>query len=79
MQPFCSTCGAREDLTVDHKIPLTERPDLAYDLDNLDVLCRSCNSAKADRASDLGVYPSTSPTPPEGKAQNPLHTRGGDQ
>lgn len=74
MQPFCSTCGARDDLTVDHKVPLTERPDLAYDLANLDVLCRSCNSAKD---AHLGGWAKAAGQPPEGKAQRPLHTPGG--
>lgn len=71
MQPFCSTCGAREDLTVDHIVPLTERPDLAYDLDNLDILCRSCNSAKD---AHLGGWGKRAGQPPEGKAQGAMNT-----
>ena len=56
MQPWCSTCGATEDLTVDHLVPLAEtgtavRPTLA----DIQVLCRSCNSSK-------GAAGSTGPT-----------------
>ncbi|WP_448221201.1 HNH endonuclease [Gordonia iterans] len=70
MQPWCSACGATNDLTVDHKIPLVERPDLAYDVNNLDVLCRSCNGAKD---AHLGGHPKTAGQPPEGKARRRMN------
>lgn len=42
----CADCGAITDLTVDHRIPLarggTNHPS------NVQVLCRPCNSRKAD-------------------------------
>lgn len=39
-QPFCSDCGSPEDLTADHlRWP-------ARSLEDVDVLCRPCNSAK---------------------------------
>ena len=38
-QPYCSQCGATQDLTVDHITPRTTT-------DGLDVLCRTCNSRK---------------------------------
>lgn len=58
MQPWCSTCGSRDDLTVDHRVPLNRGGD-PFDLDNLDVLCRPCNSAKGDRdlRDDQGGHP----------------------
>lgn len=60
-QPFCLTCGTRDDLTVDHIIPVSVRPDLAFDLDNLAVLCRSHNSRKGatvtERDQTRGVTP----------------------
>lgn len=48
----CCSCGRRPDdddvdLTVDHVIPLAS--DGSDDLDNLQTLCRSCNSRKRDR------------------------------
>lgn len=45
--PYCAGCGATSDLTVDHVVPIarggTPTPE------NLQVLCRSCNSAKGAR------------------------------
>lgn len=40
-------CGTRRDLTVDHIIPRTVAPQLAYDPENLRTLCRRCHG-KAD-------------------------------
>jgi 5-methylcytosine-specific restriction enzyme A len=49
LQPWCSWCGATDDLTTDHRVPLaaggTRRPTLADVL----VLCRPCNSRKGAR------------------------------
>lgn len=63
-QPFCSECGTRYDLTVDHVMPLAHGGD-PFDETNLDVLCRSCNGRKGatwgDEVDGAGV-----PTP--GKA-----------
>ena len=44
----CSMCGAAEwnDVTVDHILPVSKYPELALTLNNLRVLCRSCNSRK---------------------------------
>ena len=46
--PLCEPCK-REGrtmaaTTVHHKLPLTERPDLALDLENLESICASCHS-----------------------------------
>ena len=35
---------------VDHILPRLERPDLAYDLDNMRGLCKSCHSTVTARA-----------------------------
>ena len=43
----CSFCGSTEDLTVDHIIPVSRGG--TNDLENLQPLCRSCNSYKKDR------------------------------
>lgn len=43
----CQTCGRQDDLCVDHKHP--ERHGGTDELDNLQTLCRSCNSRKKDR------------------------------
>ena len=50
---FCNGCAVHfkpEDLTVDHVIPTARGgPD---HLENLQLLCRSCNSLKGDRGQD---------------------------
>ena len=49
----CAECGRRikqnDDITVDHIKPRSKFPDLALNIENLRVLCRSCNSKKGDR------------------------------
>jgi hypothetical protein len=43
----CQVCGSNENLTMDHKHPWSKGgPDT---IENLRVLCRSCNSRKGDR------------------------------
>lgn len=43
----CRRCGSTEDLTIDHKIPRSRGG--TNDEDNLQTLCRRCNSAKNNR------------------------------
>lgn len=43
-QPWCASCGAQHDLTGDHITPLSAGG--MSTLDNVQVLCRSCNSRK---------------------------------
>lgn len=43
----CKHCGTPDDLTVDHIIPVTAG-GLSFD-ENLQTLCRSCNSKKGCR------------------------------
>jgi 5-methylcytosine-specific restriction endonuclease McrA len=44
----CQKCGTDKNLTMDHKHPWSlGGPDT---VENLQVLCRSCNSSKGDRA-----------------------------
>ncbi len=49
LQPFCLDCGSTVDLTADHVIPVSERPDLALRIENVAVRCRRCNGRKAGR------------------------------
>lgn len=43
----CKHCGCKDDLTIDHIIP--EVAGGTLDLDNLQTLCRPCNSRKGAR------------------------------
>lgn len=45
----CLICGATDDLTMDHIIPLSKGGDHA--VDNIQVLCLSCNCGKCNRDS----------------------------
>lgn len=46
LQPFCTTCGTTEDLTVDHTPEAWRRREAGKPirLEDIAVLCRSCNS-----------------------------------
>ena len=51
--PWCERCGATDDLTVDHVVPIARAPELALDVSNLEVRCRRCNASKGARAPRL--------------------------
>lgn len=42
----CVKCGAIGRLECDHILPVRDRPDLAFELTNLQTLCIRCHSAK---------------------------------
>ena len=50
---YCTSCRRyiyeEEDITVDHIKPRSKYPELQLSRDNLQVLCRSCNSKKGNR------------------------------
>lgn len=48
----CAICGTRDDLTIDHIVPLSKGG--GDDLDNLRLLCRKHNSQKGDKTVKLG-------------------------
>jgi 5-methylcytosine-specific restriction endonuclease McrA len=49
----CKSCDQRihnkNDITVDHILPRSKFPDNLLEIDNLQILCRSCNSSKGNR------------------------------
>lgn len=54
LQPFCSDCGATDDLTADHSTTAWERraAGKAIRLRDIDVVCRRCNG---ERGAARGV------------------------
>ena len=44
IQPYCSRCGSSRDLTADHILSLADGGQNI--LENIMILCRSCNSSK---------------------------------
>lgn len=47
---LCSLCGKNYDLEVDHIRPRSKFPNLALRIDNLQILCKSCNTSKGVKA-----------------------------
>lgn len=46
----CSYCGVIEDVMhIDHKLPRSLYKHLQYDLENLQVLCQTCNCSKNNK------------------------------
>lgn len=51
----CYICGIRlniENLTLDHKLARSRRPDLRYDHSNLAPCCFACNTRKGSKNLD---------------------------
>lgn len=49
----CAHCGAREDLTLDHIVPLSRGGSGGWD--NLQLLCTLCNNRKGDSLDKMGA------------------------
>lgn len=49
LQPWCTLCGATEQLQADHIKPKSRFPELALEPSNLQTLCWPCNRSKAAR------------------------------
>lgn len=50
----CLSCGSIDDLAIDHITPLSKGGDNSHD--NLQLLCRSCNSKKGSAECDYREY-----------------------
>lgn len=45
----CMCCGSIERLEVDHIKPKSKYPELKYEFDNLQILCKICNIGKSNK------------------------------
>ena len=69
LQPWCSDCGATADLTADHlRFP-------AFSLQDVDVVCRSCNGKRPPLRGPNGV--GSRPRPGEETLRRAAGTGGG--
>lgn len=58
----CQICGATEHLSIDHKVVPWSEGGSSRDLDNLQVLCISCNSRKGARPLAVALKAPTKAT-----------------
>ncbi len=42
----CVKCSSRHKLQVDHIKPVRDAPELSFEIENLQTLCRQCHSSK---------------------------------
>lgn len=85
MQPFCSDCLTRDDLTVDHSAEAwaAKAAGRSITLAMIEVVCRPCNSRRGairhagQPLTPTPVTPPSDQAKPPDKAQSPLHTLGG--
>lgn len=47
----CAQCGGTENLEIDHIKPYDTHPELGMDITNLQVLCKTHNIAKSNKAA----------------------------
>lgn len=53
----CVKCGSRRRLECDHVEPVRDRPDLAWAVSNLQILCGPCHSRKTRIEVGLSELP----------------------
>ena len=53
---YCVWCGCNNDLSVDHITPPKGNPDLFFNENNLQTLCRACHRIKTAREIELNKY-----------------------
>jgi 5-methylcytosine-specific restriction endonuclease McrA len=51
----CERCGSQEDVFLHHRVRTRERPDLLFEPDNLEVLCRSCHTRHHEEMGHMRV------------------------
>lgn len=50
----CVQCGARGQVEVDHILPVRDRPDLAFEVENTQTLCKTHHSLKTREELGMG-------------------------
>lgn len=45
---ICVRCGCKKNLTIHHLIPINQKPNLAFDVDNTVWLCEQCHKKEHD-------------------------------
>lgn len=67
IQPFCSDCNSTDDLTCDHLPAAWKRHErgLSIRLMDVDVVCRSCNSARGAARGDAPTWTRRDPSMPD--------------
>ena len=57
----CKHCGDNTSLELDHSIPVYKSMELAYDYDNIQVLCKECHREKHKLNGDFKIWRDQSP------------------
>ena len=78
LQPWCTDCGATDDLTTDHSPEAWRRHDTGKPirLQDVDVVCRSCNSRRGPARTRGEGAPAT-PDTAAWKAESRSHSPAG--
>lgn len=72
---WCQVCNKRFANTVHHKIPRTERPDLALDEDNCESICAICHNQEHPEKGRKGQRKKEAP---EGVRVESFQKKGGE-
>lgn len=66
LQPFCTNCGTKKDLTLDHSTEAWEAHDAGkpITMSMVQVLCRPCNARKGPARPEKSHRTPASPTKP---------------
>lgn len=77
IQPWCTDCGATEDLTCDHSTEAWRRRDAGKPirLQDIDVVCRRCNAARGRQRPDQGGQPGAGHGAPRRQGVEPNSNR----
>lgn len=69
----CQYCGSKEDLTIDHVIPVSKGGK--WEWNNLVAACSRCNVKKSNKLSkECGMYPKNAPKKPRFFTIGVIHT-----